>query len=456
MVNVLVVDDDEVMLKAMCHSLAGDDIKLFSYSDPIAALASCSHRNYNIVVTDLQMPGMDGLTLLEQVRNINPGSVRLLTSAHRDFDGITRAFNEGLLHRFLMKPWQRATLRGVFQDCLKEMSLMPSPSNTAKSTASVASASSLVNFHGMLSCDPVMHRLFEFIAKTSRSGGPFYLSGETGTGKELAARAIHLENYGPDKPFVAVNCANLSESMLESQLFGHRKGAFTGAVSDQQGFLAAANEGTLFLDEVTELPLGLQAKLLRVMQEREYIRLGDTTPRHTEISVVSAGQIPMLQAVERGAFRADLMYRLEVLPIRIPTLRERCTDILPLFGHFVQTALQRLHGRNVRVGCSPAALKLLMGYDWPGNIRELNNVAMYVCAVMDAACTEITPELLPPGFGQNPVMPVSQVSAANAARSDLASDNISAIMAANGNNKSAAARALGVSRMTLWRHLRQA
>ena len=454
MLSVLLVDDDVMLLKAARLVLEGDGARVHAFSDPVAALQSAGRNHYDLVIADMRMPGMDGLQLLARVRDVSPSAKRVLVSAYREFDSIIHAFNDGLLDRFLIKPWQPVALVRVVRSCMKATSpLLPDDDLDDGPALLPATLGGVVNFHGMLSADPVMLRLFEFVARTARTGGPFHICGETGTGKELVAKAVHAELHGRQKPFFAVNCANFSPSMLESQLFGHRKGAFTGAVSDQPGYLEAADGGTLFLDEVTELPLGLQAKLLRVLQEREYTRLGDTKPRSIDVTVVSAGQVPLDEAVRNGSFRADLKYRLDVLSLRIPPLRERGGDVVLLFNHFLKQTWERLQGaKDIRL--SRETRDVLLGYPWPGNVRELMNIATYVCAMLSDAGGEVTPALLPQALTQATRQAAPAAAVPAPAPRLLDKQSILEALEANNQNKSAAARSLGISRMTLWRHIK--
>ncbi len=454
MLTVLLVDDDELLLKAARLVLEGDGARVHAFSDPVAALQSAGRNRYDVVISDMRMPGMDGLSLLSRVREVNPKSKRILVSAYREFDDIIHAFNDGLLDRFLIKPWQPVALRRVVRSCMQSNSPLVQEEQFDPAPAKLPSTlGGVVNFHGMLTADPVMLRLFEFVARTARTGGPFHICGETGTGKELVAKAVHAELHGNHKPFLAVNCANFSPSMLESQLFGHRKGAFTGAVSDQTGYLEAANGGTLFLDEVTELPLELQSRLLRVLQEREYTRLGDIKPRSIDVTVVSAGQIPLDEAVRNGSFRADLKYRLEVLSLRIPPLRERGGDVVLLFNHFLKQTWERLRGiEGIRV--TRETREVLQRYPWPGNVRELMNIATYVCAMLSDAGGEVTPAMLPEALTHPGSRTVPAAAAIAPEARTLDKQAILAALEANNQNKSAAARSLGISRMTLWRHIK--
>lgn len=334
----------------------------------------------------------------------------------------------------------------------------------------------LKEFHGILSGDPGMQRLWEQIGRVSVQGVPIFISGETGSGKELVARAIHRESPRSTNAFVALNCANLSETMLESQLFGHRKGAFTGAVRDQPGLLSAADGGTLFLDEVAEIPLTIQAKLLRVLQEREYLPLGATRQVPFDTLIVSASHIPLRQALQDGRFREDLFYRLHVIPLELPPLRDRGGDAVLLFQRFLKAELAKKEPGSNLPAISPDVLTVIRLHVWPGNVRELQNVCAYIAAMSDGG--RITLDHLPrelredvvnvggggfavPSAGSQLTLSSSGPSGSNAghpgtfARPSLLNrDTILAALERCAGNRSEVARQFGISRMTLWRHMK--
>ncbi len=336
-------------------------------------------------------------------------------------------------------------------------------------------ASGLKEFHGILSGDPGMHRLWEQIGRVSKQGVPIFISGETGTGKELVARAIHQESPRSGNALVSLNCANLSETMLESQLFGHRKGAFTGAVRDQPGLLSAADGGTLFLDEVSEIPLTIQAKLLRVLQEREYIPLGATKALRFDTQIISASHTQLRQALQEGKFREDLFYRLHVIPLELPPLRDRTEDAVLLFERFIGIEMGKKMGKPVNPEIALDVLTLIRVHDWPGNVRELQNVCAYSVAMSNdqrITLDHLTRELREAvvntgggvvfsGTGNPPTGPSPGSFRAGGAPADtfgnLSRLNRETIMTAleqAAGNRSEAARRLGVSRMTLWRHMK--
>jgi DNA-binding NtrC family response regulator len=296
-----------------------------------------------------------------------------------------------------------------------------------------------------------MQRLHRLIADVARGTWTVLIEGETGSGKELVARAVH--DGGPRKqgPFVAVNSAGLSESLLASQLFGHRKGAFTGATCDQQGYFEAASGGTLFLDEIGDLPLSMQASLLRVLQEREVTRLGETRPRPVDVRVIAASHKDLAAEVRAGRFREDLLFRLRVARITVPPLRSRRTDVPLLAEHFLRDACSQA-GKSLS-GFAPETLQYLISYEWPGNVRELKSCVDY--AIICAAGPRVRPDELPPELRQTAISaPVEPFPAQPADVADERSRILAALSATRGN-RSQAAKRLGISRATFYRRLQE-
>lgn len=331
----------------------------------------------------------------------------------------------------------------------------------------------------MYTCSSVMHEIFVWLKKAATADVPVFIWGETGTGKELTARALHEESDRKDHPFLSYNCANFSDALMESQLFGHKKGSFTGAVSDQTGLLGAVGEGTLFLDEVTTMDISLQAKLLRVLQEREYSEIGSVTSVPFKGRILSASQIPLEQAVQESAFRADLRYRLEVITIHLPPLRDRAGDIVPLFEKFL---LDGVEGES-KIKITADALGAISRCDWPGNIRQLQNSALYALAMSDGEKIELTD--LPVDVARfsdksdksgnragdrgythgrrstdhsrraRDQRPSRRKTDFNKNVSEMSSQELQAALAANEGSRVRTAASLGVSRMTLWRAMKK-
>ena len=337
----------------------------------------------------------------------------------------------------------------------------------------------LQNFNGMYSCSSIMEEIFLWLKKAATADVPVFIWGETGTGKELTARALHEESDRKGHPFLSYNCANFSDSLMESQLFGHKKGSFTGAINDQTGLLEAAGQGTLFLDEVTTMDLNLQAKLLRVLQEKEYSKIGSLEPIPFKGRILSASQLPLEQAVQESRFRADLRYRLEVITIHLPPLRDRAGDVMPLFRKFLADSISD----PSKIGISPEAMVALSRCDWPGNIRQLHNSALYAAAMSDGERIELSD--LPADVARHSDKPGTNTKRAgdrglihgrrasdksrrardqrparrktdfNKSVSEMSQEELRSILSANNDSRVRTAASLGVSRMTLWRAMKK-
>jgi transcriptional regulator with PAS, ATPase and Fis domain len=310
-----------------------------------------------------------------------------------------------------------------------------------------------VLFHGMWTQSPRMKEVFRIIERVARDDVTVLVRGETGTGKELSARAIHELSRRAKGPFRAINCAALPPNLLESELFGHVRGAFTGAVKDVPGHMQLAHRGTLFLDEVAELPLELQAKLLRVLETRAVLPVGAREAIPVDVRIISATHRALRREVEAGRFRADLMYRLRVIPIFLPALRERRDDIGLLCEKLIEAMNRTARHPIERV--SPSALSVLERYDWPGNVRELRNVLLYAYAIGEGPIlqpSDLPPELLEPSLGS--AEPVTASSPRVGEGLDPESRRILQVLERTGGNKNRAAQILGISRVTLWRRLK--
>jgi len=467
MYSLLLLDDDENVLKSLSRLLRSEGYAVSQFSDPKEALIQCTARKFDLIISDQRMPGMDGTEFFSRIAPLHPHSRRVLISGYSDFEAVTDAFNDNIIHRFVVKPWDNDQLKTLIAEQLSEYKEgeESEPETKIEPNSLVPEKASLrpnddISFHGIVTSDPLVHQQIEIIKRAASSEAPFFINGETGTGKELIARAIHLESDRSAQPFVALNCANLTESLLESQLFGHRKGAFTGADKDQKGLLAEADKGTLFLDEVTEIPLALQAKLLRVLQEREYSPLGETKGIPFDVKIISASSLSLEQAVIDGKFREDLRYRLEVMPINLPPLRVRGEDKSILFDYFLQNQLSR-HGRK-EMQIDEKVYLCVDAYHWPGNVRELVNVCTYVAALASDEDDKVSIDKLPPALrSATSLRPVPEANSAVEAQVQvtkkpaLNKESLQlAITQFNGHRESIASH-FGISRMTLWRRMKE-
>ena len=363
--RVLVVDDETSMRDFLGICLRRADHEVELAASGAVALAALSARAADVVVTDLRMPGeVDGLGLLTAVRTRYPDTEVILVTAFATADTALAAMKQGA-YDYLTKPFKVDEINAVIGRALEKRALV------AENAALRDQVAGRVRMAQLLGRSKAMQRVFELIGKIHSTRTSVLITGESGTGKELVARALHTEGSRASGRFVAVNCGAIPEELMESELFGHLKGSFTGAVSDRPGLVREADGGTLFLDEIGELSLGLQVKLLRVLQEKKVKPVGGHTELDVDVRVVAATNRELEDEVARGAFRQDLFYRLNVIEVRIPPLRQRREDIALLVEHFLKKQSKEV-GRPITV--SAAALKLLEDYDFPGNVRELENV----------------------------------------------------------------------------------
>ncbi|MEY8216656.1 MAG: sigma-54 dependent transcriptional regulator [Colwellia sp.] len=365
--TLLLVDDDSNILHALKRALHSIEANIVDFNSPVAALEYCQTNQPDVVISDQHMPDMNGCELLEKIKKRWPNAQRIILSAYQDFDLISAAFSSGVVEKYICKPWVNKELKFVVDKALSRkvnVTVIPSDEDNIPLTG-------LINFHGIVAEDETMHELFDSIRHASSTNAPIFITGETGTGKELVAKACHAESYHKDQPFIAVNCANFTENLIESQLFGHTKGAFTGAVSNQEGLFSAAKQGSLFLDEITTLSKPLQAKLLRVVQEREFSPLGTHEVLKFHAQIISASSNSISNAVMEGEFREDLYYRLNVITMFLPPLRERGGDLVHIASFFLKkyNKIEKKHFKKF----SRNAIQIICAYDWPGNIRQLEN-----------------------------------------------------------------------------------
>ena len=431
--RVLVVDDDPTILASVAEILSEDGISVTSAEDGMRALAVLERTSPDLVLSDVRMPEIDGLTLLETIRSKHPESDVVMMTAFDDMETVISAMRGGAVE-FLVKPLDlkqlRATVRRVFED--RRSRSRPVPSIDQQSLAA----------GGLVGRTPEMIAIYKLIGQAAATRATVLIRGESGTGKELVARAIHTHATNAGEPFVPVNCAALPTTLLESELFGHVRGAFTGAIGARRGRFALAGRGTIFLDEIGDTSLEFQSKLLRVLQDREFQPVGAEHLERAEARVVAATHRDLESMVGERSFREDLYYRLRVVEIVIPPLRARLGDLPLLATHIVHSAARAL-GAAVPV-LSPEAVSRLAEHTWPGNVRELENCLTR--AVVLAAGSVIRPEHLSiasPATGQGAgvagVRPLDEVER----------EQVSRALAVTGGHKSRAAELLGVSRPRL-------
>jgi two-component system response regulator PilR (NtrC family) len=367
--RILVVDDEESMREFLCILLQRDGHKVEAVGDGQQAVARLKDCSYDLIVSDIKMPKLDGFALLEYVRERSPATAIIMITAFSTTEQAVDAMKKGA-YDYITKPFKNEEIRLVVENALERLDLRRENLQLKKEL------DERYSFANIIGKSKPMQEVYDLIEKVAASKVNVLVTGESGTGKELVAKAIHYNSDRHDKPFVAINCGAIPENLLESELFGHEKGAFTGAVQQKAGLFEVADGGTLFLDEIAELPPLMQVKLLRVLQEHEFRRVGGTRNLKVDVRLVAATNKDLGEAVATEVFREDLYYRLNVIQIALPPLRERREDIPLLVEHF----LEKLTGQT-GTQAPDSVMRKLLDYNWPGNIRELEN-AIERCVVL--------------------------------------------------------------------------
>ena len=441
--TILVAEDETIPRKNICRVLHEEGYRVHEVTDGRAALVAIDERDFDLVLTDLRMPGADGLAVLQRVREVAPQTFVAIMTAHASVDTAVAALQLGA-QDYLLKPI-------VFDDLLRKVHLLMEHKSLAWENQMLRRE---VNRHidpsGMVGESPAMRAVLRLISKVAAAASTVLITGESGVGKELVARAIHAESPRQDKVFLPVNCSAIPDTLLESQLFGHTKGAFTGALSAQDGLFRKARGGTIFLDEIGELPLTLQPKLLRVIERKEVLPLGATSPIQVDVRILAASNRDLEKETEAGRFREDLFYRLNVVGIPVPPLRERRDDIPLLVEHLIQR-----HNLEMKTNCrgvTHEAMQLLMAAPWKGNVRELENVLER--AMILGNDEWLSPEDLPSGqaFSRDTGQAGHELKAA---LRSYEKSHIEYVLREAGRDRVRAARLLGISRSSLYRKMEQ-
>lgn len=365
MAEILIVDDDQGMRELLEIMLTREGYSVSTASDASKALARCHKERFDLIITDLKMPKMDGISFLRKVKDIAPETLVILITAYASGETAVTAMKEGA-YDYIEKDFQIDELKRIICNAMSNKGVKRSDALFLKQVEEA------VGFGNMIGNSREMLKVYSTIKKIADTSATVLILGESGTGKELAARAIHENSSRKGLPFMVINCGGIPENLLESELFGYSKGAFTGAYTDKPGLFEVADKGTIFLDEIAELPPLLQVKLLRVVQERTFRRIGGAEDIRVDVRIVSATNQDLNEYVKRGQFREDLYYRLNVIPLRMPSLRERKEDIPILARYFIEKYSQEF-AKEVKT-ISAYALELLLQYRFPGNVRELENI----------------------------------------------------------------------------------
>jgi DNA-binding NtrC family response regulator len=439
-VRILVVDDEEIVRESLQGWLEKDGYTVGVALDGPTAIACLTAEPWSIVLLDLKMPGMDGLQVLEEARKLRPDAVVVIMTAYATVDTAVTAMKLGALD-YLVKPFDPEELSLLVEKIVAQQAL-------AHENAVLRQVLKReYRFRDLLSKAPSMQSVFELSRMAARSQSTILVQGESGTGKELLARAIHAESPRHEGPFVAVSCAALAETLLESELFGHERGAFTGAVVRRKGKFEAAHGGTLFLDEIGDISPKLQLDLLRVLEDRTFHRLGGTDPVAVDVRIVAATNRDLRKAVAEERFREDLYYRLNVIAITLPPLRERREDLPLLVEHFLEQLSVEMNRRID--GLSADAMRLLMEHAWPGNVRELRNV-------LERAVVVASGHVLEPGDLGLIAAPLAAAPAvALGSLEDVERRHIGEVLRSTSGNVSQAARILEIDRATLYHKIKK-
>ncbi len=382
--RILVVEDEQSMRELLTIMLKKETYQVSTLGDGQSAIEAIRREPFDLIITDVRMPGVDGLQVLKAAKDLSPDTMIIMITAFATTETAVEAMKLGA-YDYITKPFNLDEIKLVIKNALERKRLREENLRLRRELETQ------YRFENIVGKSAKIQAVFDTVRKIADSPSTVMITGESGTGKELVARAIHFNSQRRDKPFISVNCGAIPEGLMESELFGHVKGSFTGAVANKIGLFSAADGGTLFLDEITEIPALVQVKLLRAIQEREIRRVGDTKDTKVSVRLIAASNKELEKALADGTLREDLFYRLNVIPIRLPPLLERLEDIPLLAAHFVQKFGKEL-GKEVR-GVAPDAMAVLERYHWPGNVRELENVIER--AMVLGTGDTLTPDSLP-------------------------------------------------------------
>ncbi len=442
--QVLIVDDEPIARQNLAHALEREGIAAETAADGNEALARLTAAPCPLVLTDLRMPGMDGLTLLREIRQRWPETEVVVITAHASTDSTVEAMRAGAFY-YIEKPFRLPEVRKVVREALEKCALK---SENAQLRSALVRAT---GGHRILTVSPAMEIVLDTAARIAAADCTVLIVGETGTGKEVLARHLHEASTRAEKPFLGLNCGALSDELLSNELFGHERGAFTGATAGKPGLLETAAGGTVFLDEVTEMSPAVQVKLLRVLQEREFYRLGGREAIPVDVRIIAATNRDPLQCVSEGRLRQDLYFRLNVVSLVLPPLRQRRGDIPLLANHFLEKFTARMSKRVT--GIAPQMFEALLAHPFPGNIRELENLIERGVALANSET--LGADLLPPGFATAPHATTPSEASPLLSLAENERQHILRALEHTQGNRVVAAQLLGIDRVSLWRKLRR-
>lgn len=451
--NLLIVDDEKEILRSLKLTFT-EDHEVFTASSGAEALKILQQQDIALIITDQRMPVMTGVELLKQVIQINPQIIRIILTGYTDTAALIEAINQGHIYQYITKPWERQDFRLVVRRALETYELeienqrLLRELQAANERLKIENTFLRTEINKDLQCaeivgrSPAMQQVFQRVSRVIGNSATVLLTGETGTGKTLLACHIHSQGPRKDRLFIEQNCGTLPETLLESELFGYKRGAFTGAVQDRKGLFEVADGGTLFLDEISEMSPMLQVKLLQILQDGRFRRVGDNEYRQVDVRIIAATNKNLPAEIQQGRFRQDLYYRINVFPIYLPPLRERTEDIPLLAEHCLKKKQRKL--KILVHGFSEKSLQALCDYDYPGNVRELENL-------VERALILSTENQIEPGEW----LPVSMIDTGNRSRLEkMEQAEIRRLLELHQGNLSLVAKDLGISRTTLWRRMK--
>ncbi len=436
--RILVVDDAESTLEVIQRNLVSKGYVVFTATGVEDALRLLDKIRVDLVITDYKMPWLSGLDLVRHIRDNLKDSEVIMITGYASIPGAVEAVKSGAVD-YLSKPFTDDELFRTVEKALSKLELRRA-SNSKTDIEKIDS-------YGLVGRSPVMKEVYKVIKKTAATSATVLISGESGTGKELLARAIHYNSKRASASFVPVNCGGIPESLLESELFGHLKGAFTGAYETRAGFFQTADGGTIFLDEISETSLSMQVNLLRVLQDKEVCMVGDTRPRKVDVRIIAATNRDLRELIKKGLFREDLFFRLSVITVNMPPLRERGNDILVLALHFAEKFAKEFDRPVPRF--TDEALEIMKGYSWPGNVRELENIVQRSIVMSDSSVIDVSDLPEPMRFS------AMRHSGLNRSLTEVEADHIRDVLNGVKGNKTRAAEILGIDRKTLREKLKK-
>lgn len=444
--RILIVDDEINMVKTLNAFLSQEGYAVSSALNAKSALQALQEQSFDLVLADLRMPDMSGLELIKEAKTLKVPPAMMIMTAYASIESAVECMKEGALD-FFVKPFDMDEIKIKLERFFEQAKLRDEIKRLQIETFSLKeSLKDSFDYDHIVGGHPKLQKIKEIIAELADLPSSVFIFGETGTGKELVARAIHYAGCRSSQPFVKVDCSSMVPTLLESELFGHEKGAFTGAIASKKGRFELADGGTLFLDEIGDIPKETQVKLLRVLEDRQFERVGGEKTHRVDVRIISASNRDLKEQIRKGVFREDLYFRLNVIPVELPPLRERLTDIPLLVTFFIGKYSRELKKKTL--GIEEDALQLLTQYDWPGNVRELRNIIerMVVLEKTDRITMQSLPEeIRKKTAGDHAILTLTEISEKNVILSVLA----------NMDSLKEAARKLNMDRTTLWRKIKR-